>query len=215
MIRVQTFCVLVMFLAAVQVAAAQAVNEYPQLTVSVYNDGLVPADVLLQAEHEAATILEHAGIEVFWVNCTPGDHNSLACNHLDDPGHLALRFVRRPIHSMDPSAFGVAFLSREGTGRYADVFYSLALQLHQDRGVSLPAVLGCVMAHELGHLLLGSNAHTPAGIMRAQWQGDELHGLERGALRFSPEQGRRMQARLSAWTQSQTAQAVPGPPDGY
>ena len=76
--------------------------------------------------------------------------------------------------------FGVAFLSDEGTGCYSDVFYDRAMELHADWNVSLSDILGNVIAHELGHLLLGSNSHSRAGIMRAHWQGEELHRLSRG-----------------------------------
>src|SRR5215469_6736856 len=34
--------------------------------------------------------------------------------------------------------------------------------------IDLPTILGCVMAHEIGRLLLGSN-HSATGIMKAHW----------------------------------------------
>jgi len=34
---------------------------------------------------------------------------------------------------------------------------------------SRPVILGCVIAHELGHLLLGSNSHSGSGVMQPQW----------------------------------------------
>ena len=52
------------------------------------------------------------------------------------------------------------------------------------------------MAHELGHLLLGSNAHSSTGIMRAHWQGEELHRLSRGSLEFTSEQADHMRGKL-------------------
>ncbi len=71
--------------------------------------------------------------------------------------------------------FGEAFLSAEGTGCYSDVFYDRAVEPYMPIGMSASAdILGNVMAHELGHLLLGSNSHTATGIMRARWQGEEL-----------------------------------------
>jgi hypothetical protein len=97
--------------------------------------------------------------------------------------------------------FGVAFLSDEGTGCYSDVFYDRALELHADWNVSLSDILGNVMAHELGHLLLGSNSHSGAGIMRAHWQGEELHRLSRGNLRFTSEQSNHMRGKLSGGNQ--------------
>jgi hypothetical protein len=81
--------------------------------------------------------------------------------------------------------FGVAFLSAEGTGAYTDVSYNSAEELDQEWHVGLARVLGHVMAHELGHLLLGSNAHSRQGIMCPRWHRDELHLASKGALLFS------------------------------
>ena len=93
--------------------------------------------------------------------------------------------------------FGVAFLSDEGTGCYSDVFYDRARELHANWNVGLADILGNVMAHELGHLLLGSNSHSGAGIMRAHWQGEELHRLSRGSLWFTSEQASHMRGKLN------------------
>ncbi len=53
------------------------------------------------------------------------------------------------------------------------------------------------MAHELGHLLLGSNSHSGMGIMRAHWQSEELRRLSRGGLWFTNEQADRMTGKLT------------------
>ena len=39
--------------------------------------------------------------------------------------------------------------------------------IQQEAGPSAEAILGLVIAHELGHLLLGTNSHAARGIMRA------------------------------------------------
>jgi len=46
------------------------VGESPQVVVSVYDDAGVPARVLVQAEHKAARIFEHAGLHVIWKDCS-------------------------------------------------------------------------------------------------------------------------------------------------
>jgi hypothetical protein len=56
------------------------------------------------------------------------------------------------------------------------------------------------MAHEIGHLLLGTNAHSPMGIMRPNWQGQELRSIGMGTLLFTPDQGRSMQTKLFSLT---------------
>jgi hypothetical protein len=91
----------------------------------------------------------------------------------------------------------VAFLSSEGTGCYSDVFYDRAMELHTNWNVGMAEILGSVMVHELGHLLIGSNAHSGAGIMQARWQGEELRRLARGNLGFSNQQAEQMWRRLN------------------
>jgi len=118
------------------------------------------------------------------------------CNSPAGPKHLALRIVPHAWKSSD-TIFGVAFLSESGTGAYGDVFYDSVEKLYRDWGVSLPRVLGHVMAHELGHLLLGSNGHSRDGIMRPSWHGNDLQRASKGSLLFSPEQAKSMRDRLS------------------
>ena len=49
-------------------------------------------------------------------------------------------------------------------------------------------ILGHTMAHELGHLLLGANAHSPSGIMRGVWLPEDLKFMRWGELTFTLRQ---------------------------
>jgi len=53
-------------------------------------------------------------------------------------------------------------------------------------------LLGRVMAHEIGHLLLGIDYHGPVGVMRAEWT-DDLLNSGRDDWRFSMTEAERMQ----------------------
>jgi hypothetical protein len=57
-------------------------------------------------------------------------------------------------------------------------------------------VLGDVIAHELGHLLLGSNAHSSSGIMAAELDREKIKAAGMGRLGFSPEQAARMHSTI-------------------
>jgi hypothetical protein len=57
-------------------------------------------------------------------------------------------------------------------------------------------LLGTVAAHELGHLLLGSHAHSSIGIMTPHWEPETLRRMNMGGLLFTREQASRMQERI-------------------
>jgi hypothetical protein len=56
--------------------------------------------------------------------------------------------------------------------------------------LEIPIILGCVIAHELGHLLLGSNGHSDRGIMQSQWEPRQVKQLLTGSLLFTTEQSK-------------------------
>jgi hypothetical protein len=130
---------------------------------------------------------------------------SLDCASFEWPTHIAVRIVSQS-RRWKNEVFGVAFLSAEGTGCYSDVFYERAMELHTNWNVSLADILGNVMAHELGHLLLGSNSHNGMGIMRERWQGEELRRLSRGSLSFTSEQAGHMRGGLIATKRERSTQ---------
>ena len=51
-------------------------------------------------------------------------------------------------------------------------------------GIEARRLLGLAIAHEIGHVLLNSNSHATAGLMRADWSRDELRRSDAGAWRF-------------------------------
>jgi hypothetical protein len=67
----------------------------------------------------------------------------------------------------------------------------------RDRGVAL--TLGRVLAHELGHVLLGSPGyHDPEGLMKARFMADDLVRLDRSRFRLADRSIVRLHERLAA-----------------
>jgi len=58
------------------------------------------------------------------------------------------------------------------------------------------AIPGHVMAHELGHLLLGAGSHSATGLMHVPWHKKELDGVAQGALIFSSQEGETMRRQV-------------------
>jgi hypothetical protein len=172
--------------------------EHAQVTVFVYDDAQVPSDTLSRAEQQAAKIFWRAGLDVIWLNRARinAGPDTVANKEIEGTGRLVLRIIPVAASSTSDTAFGVAFLAANGTGRYGDVFWERAEELHAKWNVDLGGILGSVMAHEMGHLLLGSNAHAISGIMRAHWESGELRRIAMGTLFFLPEQAKRMHMKM-------------------
>ena len=186
-------------------ALARSVPKEPViLTIFMHNDAGIPWETLRLAEEEASHVFREARIEIQWRNCPEASDGSDAlqtknCAEAVFPKHLHLRIAKRSI-GLSPDVMGISFLSEGGSGCQADLFYEEMEALRERSNASLASILGYVAAHEIGHLLLGTNSHASQGIMRAVWEHDELVTASRGALFFSEKQFKRMRARLERFT---------------
>jgi hypothetical protein len=59
-------------------------------------------------------------------------------------------------------------------------------------------LLGLAVAHEIGHLLFGSNQHANQGIMRAPWRLRDLEAKAWDEFHISNEQGKRLRSAVEA-----------------
>jgi hypothetical protein len=194
------FVLSAIFICIVGGAAQECLGQSQPVTVSVFSDVLIPELVMALAEQRASQIFSSAGVDVVWINCihrrstTPDQE----CNKSYGSRDLVLRITSHVSSATSDAAFGVAWLAADGGGRYADVFWNRAQELCANSNADLAQILGSVMAHEMGHLLLGVNSHSVSGLMQARWRGGELHRVAKGTLLFSPDQAERMRAHLSA-----------------
>jgi len=173
-------------------------QESPSVTISVFNDSGISSEILKQAEKVSSQVFEESGIHVDWVNCFPAEEapgGEIACRQAAFPQHLHLRIVRRSL-SLKDSTLGISYLLSDGTGCQADIFYERIEKLHHETFVDPAIILGHVAAHEIGHLLLGNNSHSPWGIMRAHWNLGELARANKGLLLFTKSQSHRMTEKL-------------------
>jgi hypothetical protein len=78
----------------------------------------------------------------------------------------------------------------------ASVYYDHALRTAKKDNAEfeVPIILGCVIAHEVGHLLLGLNSHTSAGVMQPRWERKQVRQAMTGVLLFTHEQSKLVQA---------------------
>jgi hypothetical protein len=167
------------------------------ITVRVYDYAQASSTILALAEREAGRIFGDAGLKVEWLDCTPEHSLSVPqdlCQKAIEAEDVRLRIVLAPARNfLHDNVFGFAVRPALAT-----VYYKSALDFAKnDEGeFEFPIVLGCAMAHEIGHLLLGSNRHSVSGVMRAQWEREHIRQALMGALVFTPKQARLMRAEM-------------------
>jgi hypothetical protein len=172
----------------------------PSILVLVFDNAGLSEDILNRGLAEAERVLKSGGVEVVWVRCavTP-QLLALVKPCRDAPGPLALVLHILPheetSQQTDPDLAGFALSAADGGfGASAGVFYDRVKQLGMK--VTEPVGLGHVIAHELGHLLLGAGYHSVAGIMIGSWSSRQVILAAQGVLQFQPGERLRILGNL-------------------
>ncbi len=190
------------------------------LSVRVYNSAQVASAHLAQAEAIAAEVLARANVQVIWTDCTANgttEQRETACKSPFRPTHLALAIAEHFAPdggAVRATTLGYAVIPGGlALGHSAQVSLQRAEALAIQCDVAVELVLGLAMAHEIAHLLLGSNGHSAAGLMRERWEGADLELATRGQLQLSAREAQQIQASLgSRWEQQLRQQATAATP---
>jgi hypothetical protein len=186
--------ILAMLLSGVCPALAQTAN----LIARVYNKAGVPPAILRRGEVEASYVLQNGGVQVLWNDC----EKPHGCDSPLTSNEFAVLLRSRPARPVSPAitsdALGVALVSTEGVGIYAVVYYDQIQRVtEQQREAGVHELLGYVIAHEIGHLLLGPGHH-PGTIMKDRWTVRDLRLIAQRQLHFKRTERDLMQAALRA-----------------
>lgn len=172
------------------------------ITVRVANNAMVPEKTLADGQKVAEQILAKAGVGISWVRCPAGRIREIGdrCRQALGPTEFSLQMLQRRPRNLrgDTAGFAVVSPGEEKRAGYAGITYPTVEETANTFEVDVRIVLGAVVAHELGHLLLGSNAHSPGGIMRARLRWRDFLLASQGNLLFTPEQIARIRFRVSA-----------------
>ena len=189
------------------VLAIMAVFELPVLagnglsiTVRVYDMAHLSNGTLKAAKAEATKLLRKAGVETAWLDCADavtGGEGDEGCKRPIGSTGIIMKIVPRSLAqrlSNNSWEFGRALLTTE-PGSYGKFFYLFshrAEDLAKQNPISTAQMLGCAMAHEIGHLLLGVGSHSRRGIMRAEWDRKTVRQASMGALTFTRQEADRI-----------------------
>jgi hypothetical protein len=174
------------------------------LTVLIDNVAHVPTSTLTNAQGHAVNVFRQADVEIRWLECSFQE-----AERRDPPG------CQLPV---DVPIVMVKILPEAEARRWTRPALSLGFCLDRDvylllprvkavaekQNIRVPLVLGHVLAHEIGHGVLGAG-HSSEGLMRAELRATDWRRAEQGRLLFTPgdahrvrEQLRRLRSKLRA-----------------
>ena len=156
----------------------------------------------------AAKILDGAGIRIEWVHCSSyraGDHQR--------PARCTLPFARNEVtlrigQSTDAGTCGCDPAGRlmldqsVRSGTLATIYLEPLERLARAASVTTATVMARAMAHEVGHLLLGTNTHSARGLMRPVWTAEELTRNEAADWSIPRDDGEKMRRALARRAES-------------
>jgi hypothetical protein len=145
----------------------------------------------------AKTILGGAGLKTRWSVCNAAALERGDCAGPLTSSHLRVLVEKQPLRGLTtPSVLGWANReSAEGDYPTAYAFFGPADELAVETGQPVSVVLGCVIAHEVFHLL--GLEHSEQGIMRPRFRPSDIRPLSRGMTLLSSQQMNKARARVS------------------
>ncbi len=180
-------------------AMAGNVKAQPDLTITlnVYNRAHLDSDTLNRSKQEAGRIYRQIGIQTVWIDRSVDDQQQNSASHRASEIYVNIIPQATEGLGLTPSALGVA----PGEGRNRSRLYVCLDRVERlyrkqmadtarrevSRGATMAQILGYAIAHEIGHIL-GLDAHSKLGIMRAVWSQIDLLNLAYGNLAFTPQQ---------------------------
>jgi len=170
----------------------------PTVTLLVFVETGVDQKAISMAEKATKSIFDHSGIELVWQLCEAGRTVT------DDPCSQQKGFTQfrmsivgaRPGNTTE-DMLGYTHLFDDGGG-VSGVYLPAAAELAARYQARLGDVLGAAIAHEIGHLLLGANAHSNDGVMFAHWGAKQFERIKINELNFASDQSKKLRTEVES-----------------
>jgi hypothetical protein len=177
---------------------ASTVDAQALVRARVLDHGEAETSVVRAAETIVDRDYARAGVTFTWQNCDPAlDSSTDDCVGPAGPSDVSIRIVEREPRTDNPGAdvqggCAIALKIWAASG-IVYVYSDRVRRVSHEGGIPPALVLGTIMAHEIGHLLL-PGGHTPRGLMRALMTRREWMLAEQGRLGFTPVQSALLKA---------------------
>lgn len=168
-------------------AASVTVSAAETMHISLCNQANASEKMLHGSKAEVEIAYQAAGIDIRWVAC----ENAGSAKELYGDRYFVVR-LRNGTDMANPrgvslDTMGRAYTERRGSGYLADVYLPSIARFAARQDIDFQSLVGLVISHELGHLLLGPG-HSQRGIMFSHWTKHETEAGRKRGLRFNKDE---------------------------
>jgi|SRR5580700_1155162 hypothetical protein len=159
-----------------------------RLTLVIYDHAHVSAETLATAENTLSDIFGHANVQLVWRDgfAYAAERQVTLNQPPDDPATLVVKL------QPESEAMRYGVISVCGGIGFPSGAIVFVRSFDARNTTSAATHLGYVIAHELGHMLLGPNAHALVGIMRRTLLSEDWEKAAQGTLAFTPSQNQQI-----------------------
>ena len=163
------------------------------LNLVIYNHAHVGDETLAEAEKTASEIFGRAGVRLVWREgfAYAAERRKAVVPAPEDPATLVVKLQPES----EAARYGVRSVCG-GIG-FASGAIIFVRRFESGSSTSAAAWLGYVMAHEIGHILLGPNAHSIVGIMRGTLIPQDWEKAAQGTLSFTHSQNQQIRTWIA------------------
>ena len=168
--------------AALAAGSQASAEEALTVAVQMVNYAKMPPEDLAHAQAQATAAYRAAGFDVVWSSVSQrpdAGSEGTASRSIDVRVVILSRDMAEKkcrSEGLDDGVMGVAIsAATEARSRIAYIFYDRIVRVALSQDTPVDRGLGHVLAHEIGHLLIGVNSHSGDGLMRADWIPSERH----------------------------------------
>ena len=163
------------------------------LRIQIHDYANVPCKMLERASESVTATYEKVGVQTEWIGLVRHGKRAVAVRRGDGASQdqiapltiIILTPAMAARGGIPNDVLGLAAVAADGTGRIAYVIYDRVRNVAWQAAIRDDDLLGYVMSHEIGHLLLPAGSHDTQGLMRPDWAVRELTSVDVLKLEFS------------------------------
>jgi hypothetical protein len=165
-------------------------DEMLPVTVRIHDYAGIPAACITSAQEHVTNVYAAIGVQTIWAKTQKPDKSAVPAPKYA-PGELLINIVTPEMSrrlGVAQRALGLAAVTLVSGGKIAYLLFDRIREFALTSGGQPADILGLVLAHEIGHLLLPYGSHSPAGLMRPVWRADDFIVALQPRSTFTPAQ---------------------------